>query len=163
MIPIHLIIEGADGLGKSTICKELSKQLKIDVVKMPGMTKYFKNNPEEASEIYNRTVIQHQKSSFIQDRGWPTSIVYSKAYNREVSRLKYLKEIQRKLNETIIVLVGDKPFRGDKLVNKKEWKILNDEYTIFFDSFSRKGDLLFNVSYFTPKQICHAILQSLNL
>lgn len=159
--PLHLLIDGADGLGKTTICELLSKKLKIPVIKMTGMTKYFKSNPEEASEIYNRTIIQFKDTSFIMDRGWVTSDVYSWVYKRDVSKTKYLSDIRRKLNERLIILIGQSPFRGDKLVSKTKWKEINREYQIQYDCQRQKGDMLINVNDFTPQQICNLIIKSL--
>lgn len=158
---LHILIDGPDGVGKTTICQLLSKKLKIPVIKMADMPKHFKNNPEAASEVYNKTIIQFKDSSFIMDRGWPTSIVYSLVYGRSYKDLEYLKDIRGKLNEKLVILIANKPFRGDKLIKSDKWKRINDEYAILFDEVVKKGDILINTSSFTPQQICNLILKNI--
>jgi hypothetical protein len=164
--PLHLIVDSADGLGKTTVCDLLSLELDIPVIKMADMPDYFKKNPEAASKIYNKTVVQFKEFSFIQDRGWPTSLVYSKVYKRKVKDLDYLAEVIGKLNEKVFLLYGSKPFRSDKLVDRKKWNKLNKEYMDVIDPedlkfLERVGVEIHRISIDgkTARTVCNEILK----
>lgn len=116
--PIHLIIDGADKTGKSTVCDLLSEKLNIPIIKMQDMPKFFKKNPEEASEIFNKTVAQFNESSYILDRGFPSSIVYSKYFKRKYD-LSYLYDIVKQIDPIVIILISD-PRESDDLVSEDE-------------------------------------------
>lgn len=106
MKPLHLIIDGSDNLGKTTVIDILSKELKLPVVKMPNMKEYIKNNnPEEFSKLFNETIVQFAEYPFILDRGFTSSLVYSKVFNRKFD-LSYIKKIEEILTPTVIILTG---------------------------------------------------------
>ena len=160
---IHIILDGADGVGKTTVVNLLSEKLNIPIIKMKGMSRYFKKNPEEASQIFNETVIQFKDFPFIQDRGWTSSIVYSIAYKRKLKDVMYLAGIIGELNEKVFFLVRDEPFRKDVLVKNRKWKKLN---TIF--SEANRADNPFNIKVNIiqvgnkkPTEICQEILKKL--
>lgn len=90
---LHIIIEGADKVGKSTVVKKLSELMELPVIKMPDMPKYFKNHrQEEASEVFNKAVVQFAHTSFIMDSGYPSSLVYSRYFMRKYD-LRYITDI----------------------------------------------------------------------
>lgn len=158
--PLHIIIDSADGLGKTTVCKMLSERLKIPVIKMADMPKYFHKDPESAAEVYNKTVVQFKDSSFIQDRGWTTSFIYTSVYGREFAPISYLmEEVIGQLDEKVFILTGSKPFRGDHFVTPEKWKLLNATYKAFN---SQKVEVHhINVVKRTPKQVVDEIIKKL--
>lgn len=157
--PLHLIIDGPDGVGKSTVCQMMSTVLGIPVIKMKNMPDYFYDDPEAASKIYNETVIQFNDTSFIQDRGWPTSVVYSVAYNRPEYKTKYLNDVKGKLNEHIFILIRESPFREDKYVSTDKWEFINDLFRLFTSPDARVD--IIDVGTKTPERICKEIIRLL--
>lgn len=152
--PLHLIIEGSDKSGKSTICRLLSKKLNMPVVKMKDMPKYFNTNPEEASEVFNKTIVQFKHVPFIMDRGYPSSIVYS-AYFRRKADLMYIKDIEKELKPIVIVLVTENPREEDEIVGALDQLMLNKFYRRYAVEF---GWYVIEATNLTPQQICKQIL-----
>lgn len=106
MKPLHLIIDGSDNLGKTTVLKILSEELGLPVIKMPNMGEYIKkNSPEEFSKLFNETIIQFKEHSFLLDRGYTSSLVYSKVFGRQF-RLSYIDYIEKELDPVVIILTG---------------------------------------------------------
>ena len=154
--PLHLIIDGADKVGKSTVCKLLAEKLKIPVIKMQDMPKYFSKNPEPASEIYNKTIVQFKDYAFIQDRGYPSSIVYSTLYNRHYP-LNYLNDMIRELEPVVFILEAT-PRAKDDIVSKKDQNKLRDMYMYYTRVYNWN---LLMCDEKTPDQICDMILKQL--
>lgn len=103
----RLIIDGPDGVGKTTICKLLAERLRIPIIKMPNMKEYFeKGLTEEFSKLFNETVVQFARYPFILDRGFTSSLVYSKVYGRESVDLSYLYQLEKDLNATTFILTA---------------------------------------------------------
>ena len=150
--PLHLIIVGPDKIGKTTVCELLSKKLKIPVIKMQDMPKHF-SEPELPSEVFNKALVQFKDFSFICDRGYPSSIVYSRHFSRDYN-LSYIKDIEKQLDPIIVVLVGQT--RGDDdLVTKEDQRLLMNHYILEASIHGWKRIL---VDGKTPAQICKEIL-----
>lgn len=152
--PLHLVIDGADKVGKTTVCKLLSKKLGIPVIKMQDMPKFFGDNPELASEIFNKTITQFKDTSFILDRGFPSSIVYSTLFSRKYP-LDYLNKIIDELNPRVVILEAN-PRATDDLVTNDEQNKLRDIYMHYSRVYN--WDLLI-CDGSTPDQICKQILK----
>lgn len=160
---MNIIIEGADGVGKSTVIDLLSKKLQIPVIKMPDMKKYFdKGVTEEFSELYNKTIVQFRDFDFIQDRGFPSSIVYAKVYNRSCD-LSYILEIDKLLKPKVIILTAT-----DEILKQRRQfdEIISDEFRSdvnaeFVRLANNNNYQLIDTSNKTPEEVCQIILENL--
>lgn len=128
-----LLVDGPDGTGKSTVCSILSRNLELPVVKMPNMKKYFELGlTEEFSELFNETILQFKDRSFILDRGFPSSLVYNKVYNRGAN-LEYLKNFEDRLGCQVFILYGDDQVLferrpQDEIISREKRIEVNAEY-----------------------------------
>lgn len=103
---VHILLDGSDNLGKTTIANKLSIALSLPVIKMPNMKEYIEaGHPEEFSKLFNETIIQFRKTSFIMDRGFTSSLVYSRVFSRKFD-LEYLKTIEEILKPIVIIFTG---------------------------------------------------------
>jgi len=152
---LHLVIEGVDRSGKSTVCRVLSEKLNVPIIKMQDMPRHFKKNPEEASEIFNKTVSQFKDFSFICDRFYPSSLVYSKVYKRNYD-LTYINEIEKILKPRVVVLYRALPRFPDKLISKQKYAKLVVEYITQAKLHKWK---LIDVGDKTPNEIVKLILK----
>lgn len=126
--PIHVIIDGADKTGKSTVCNLLSKFYKIPVVKMKDMKTHFDGNPETASEVFNKTVQQFKDYPFILDRGYPTSLVYSEQFGR-VYDFGYIRDFIKEVKPLVVILTSKKARKEDDLIAKHDVDAIRELYT----------------------------------
>ena len=130
---MRIILEGPDGSSKTTIVKMLKKKTGFLILKMPGTKKYFKDGDAETpSYLFNRTVCQLWGVNFLLDRGFPSSIVYTRVYKRQVD-LSYLEGVEKMLNALVIILTAtDKElFRrkpNDSIIDKKHRIEVKKEY-----------------------------------
>lgn len=136
--PRHIIIDGSDGLGKTTILEKVSLILNFPIIKMPNMKQYIEeNNAEQFSMLFNQTVIQFAQYPFLLDRGYTSSLVYSKLFGRKFD-LGYLKDTEEILKPLVIIFTGEYTdpcgktdyisFRGDDLFSSKEQKRIDREF-----------------------------------
>lgn len=116
-----IVIEGADGIGKTEICNELATRLGYPIMRMPDRTIY----PKDISDIehystFYRKVIQDAPGVLILDRFYPSSMVYGEFFGRtmDTSDLEMLHE---KRDVFVFIIDSDKPFRGDTLIDDVEW------------------------------------------
>ena len=101
-----IFVEGADGVGKSTICKKLSYGLKLPVVKMLKAKVFFKKNVvEEFSYVFNNTLLQLKDLNYIVDRGPLSSLIYSQIYKRK-SELAYIYPLLKEMNPLVVYLTS---------------------------------------------------------
>jgi thymidylate kinase len=158
---IHIMIEGVDGVGKTSVCNLLSEKLDIRVVRM-NAHKYFYSTIEEASRMFNDLLCQFEKFSFIMDRGYVSSIVYSKVYERN-SDLSYLDEVNNILRPEVIILTAtpEKLFErspSDKVVDNDKRIPIQEEYI----RFGRSHDLkIIDTTNLTIEEVCQEILKNL--
>ena len=128
---------------------------------MKRMPELFRGKPEEASKIFNETVIQFKHTSFILDRSYPSSLVYSKVYKRKAD-LSYVEEIERELNPLVVILSADiKELlrrRRDEIITPKNLKKIAVEYRTLASS---RGYKFINTSYLNPKGVCKEILRTI--
>jgi thymidylate kinase len=104
--PVHIQLDGPDGCGKSTQCKLLGKALGLPVLKMEKAKKAFKTGDIEIqSWKWNDALAKRHTESFIVDRGFTSSLVYSKVYKRKNS-LNYIEYVKYYLRPLIIILTA---------------------------------------------------------
>lgn len=122
----HIFIEGPDGVGKSTLIKGLSKKLNLPVIKMKKAGYGFRTGTIEGlSYIFNTTLEQFNRYGYIVDRGFITSLVYNKAYERNNDKeFEYIEKINNTIKPIIILLTADK---NEILKRRKKDKIITDE------------------------------------
>lgn len=102
--PLHIIIDGADGTGKSTIVQLLSRYYDLPIIKMPVPQERVRTDViEDLSEMFNKTVVQYHESDFIMDRGFTSSLVYSKVFKR-THNLGYIHNIEQILDPVVIII-----------------------------------------------------------
>jgi thymidylate kinase len=146
--PLHIMIEGPDGAGKSTIAKLLSEKIKIPILEMYTNRHIFETCIEECSEVFNRTLAQLKDVSFILPRGFISSLVYSKVYKRTYD-LSYIKKISAILNPRVAYLYVDKDIirrrKKDEFTNDKIFDII-DGYEQFFSTVSNMKDYSLHVA-----------------
>lgn len=159
----QIMIDAVDGCGKTTVCEILSKKLGWPIVKMPSMPEYFKKGmTEEFSKLFNDTIVQFSHVNFIMDRGYTSSLVYSKIYNRDFD-LSYLEDIEAKLNNKVIILTGDDEelFRrrpSDEIIKKEFRAGLNAEYVRLA---KERNYQLIDTTHLSPEQVADEILKTL--
>ena len=157
------MIDAVDGVGKTTVCNILSEKLNAPVIKMPNMHQYFKEgNAEVFSKLFNQTIVQFKQYSFIMDRGFLSSIVYSKIYNRDFD-LSYLREIEEELACKIIVLTARPEVflarKANDEIIKNEFRIkLNEEYV---NLAKERGYIIIDTSDMTPEEVSDEVLKKI--
>ena len=157
-----VLLDGPDGSGKTTVAQLLHEKTGLPIIKMPRMPEYFKTNAEEMSKLFNETIIQFSDFSFILDRGFPSSMVYSKVFNRNED-LSYLAYITKVLHPKIYILTAtDKElFRRkpvDEIIPKEDRIKINVEYQRLAGIMNWK---LIDTTDLEDTQVCSQILSSL--
>ena len=160
--PLHILIDGADKLGKTTVIELLSRKLDLPVIKMPNAAEWIKDGSiEKVSEFYNETLIQFKDFDFIMDRGFPSSIVYSKVFERQAN-LDYITRIQQILSPKIFIFVGShRKIEDDIEKHNLEWKRINKEFYEFAEQRSFSSVKLIDTDYSSPIQLCNQIIENL--
>jgi hypothetical protein len=127
------------------------------------MLKHFKSNPEEMSRMFNETIVQFPYDMIL-DRGYPTSLVYSKIYNRDTKDIDYISEIASKLKAKVFILTAsDKDIlarkKTDELIDNEKRIAINKEYK----DFGRfMGWTVIDTSNLEPQYVCKEILKKLS-
>lgn len=154
---LHLIIDGPDKVGKSTVCQLLSRRLGIRVLKLDKMHKFHKTAPEEVSEVFNDTLLNFSDISFILDRGYPSSLVYSSIYKRTYN-LDYLDLFKEILKPKVFILYRSKPRAQDEIIPGSDYDKILKEY---LSRAKRNRWTLIDVKDYSPDQLCSLILKKL--
>jgi thymidylate kinase len=139
-----IFIEGPDGSGKTELVNRLNRGGYGPIVRLPKSQEFFKKgNIEEASWIFNNTIGQLiSKCNFIVDRGYFSSLVYSKIYKRKTD-LSYIWDIHKKLKPIIIfldakdsILFERRPI--DAVIKSKERLRVSNEYRKMYNKLKAK-------------------------
>lgn len=155
--PLHIIIDGSDKRGKTTVCKLLSQALQIPIIKMLNTKDYILHGTtEEFSRLFNETVAQFKDSDFILDRGYPSSMVYSKVFSRSFD-LGYIDQVERDLDPEVFIIHG-KSLGIDDVYDKSEIDEINTEFIHFAATFNLP---LICVDGKTPEEVAKEILEKL--
>jgi thymidylate kinase len=160
--PLHLLLDGVDNVGKSTVAGILSRKLSLPIVSMPSAHKFFLNgNIEQAAYVYNLTLTQFKDTSFIMDRGFPASIVYSKVYRRPLDHA-YIAEVVSELDPEVFILldldVEKLKQRGDEIIDPNLFYQIQDTYHAFAREHSYR---IISVNGQTSEEVANRILQCL--
>ena len=155
-----LLIDGPDGTGKTTVCQMLSETLDIPVVKMPNMKEYFDaGSTEEYSKFFNDILVQFKGCSFIMDRGFTSSLVYSKIYQRPFD-LSYIEQHEKDLGADVFILTvnNEEMFRrrpSDEVIVNEMRTEVRDEYEKLA---AERNYVLIDTSSMTVKEVVDEIL-----
>jgi thymidylate kinase len=157
-----ILIDGVDGVGKTTVCNLLAEKTGYPIIKMPNMPKYFDSNPEEMARLFNETIIQFP-GDMILDRGYPTSLVYSKIYGRDIRQLDYVSSISSHLKPKVFILSAtDKDIlsrkNADELIDNEKRVLINKEYVEFGRMMNWN---VIDTSNLEAEDVCKKILESL--
>ena len=158
--PLHLIIDGSDNLGKTTVANLLSRRLQLPIIKMPRTQEYFKLGlAEEFSRFYNETLIQFSEYSFIMDRGFPSSLVYGKKYKRDFD-FSYIDNIEQILKPKVFIFTSEnrKSFCKDVIISEEDKLDIDIEYR---NLVYKKTYYLLDVDGKSPLEICNEIIENL--
>lgn len=131
---MHVFIEGPDGVGKTTLIRKLQKSTTFPVIKMKIADKGFRlGSIEDLSYVFNTTLMQFKDYSFIVDRGFLTSLVYSKIFNRQYD-FEYINIVNKTLNPVIILLTAKKSTLLER--RKKDKTISDDMRSKVYDTYN---------------------------
>jgi len=117
-----IVIEGVDGVGKSSICELLSQKLGYPIMQMPSTS----GDIEHFSNFYRRT-IANINDVMILDRFYPSSLVYGNFFNR-TQLLEDLPKIHEQREIFIFIIDRETPFRGDEFINEHQWLQVRELY-----------------------------------
>lgn len=157
-----VLIDGPDNVGKTTVINKLHESTGYPIIKMPNMKEYFeKGLTEEFSKLFNETIVQFRKFSFILDRGFTSSLVYSKVYNRSFD-LSYLKDIQEQLNPVVIILHNTDSNGKNIRFQDDDIDAINSKYDEIVDTYKFLAKALrynlINVNGLSPDEVEEKIL-----
>lgn len=166
--PLHILLDGADGTSKTTICQMLSRFLNLPIIKMPDSKQYIeKGSIEEFSKFFNETVIQFLEFDFILDRGYPSSLVYSRVLGRDFD-LSYIDKIEKMLKPKVFIfttLEENNSHKDDRFLRNSDEvygiKVVNKIDKVFNLLAKEKGYNLINVNNKSPFEICNQIIEKL--
>ena len=123
-----IIIEGCDGTGKTTLCKQLAEKYGLDVVHITS------KDPNDF-EFYKETL---RKTNVVYDRHFLGELIYPKIYNRQGNLdrddAKWFRMLCFKQNVCIIVLTTDIDEIRRRLTERGELKFVFDKV----DSINRQ-------------------------
>ena len=118
-----IVIEGMDGVGKSTICEELSRRTGYPILRMPDIPT---TNMEEYAHFYRR-MVANLDGVYILDRFYPSSMVYGEFFQRNVP-LDDVKTLHEKKEVFVFVIDRETPYRADETITEKHWPLLRNIY-----------------------------------
>lgn len=136
----RIIIDGVDGIGKSTQCQLLARHLGFPIIRMPD----FKGGDiEQSAFIFNNTLTQFY-GNYIIDRGFISSLVYSKVMKRNAN-LSYIHDIKHHFSDLIILSSTKDEFTERQQKNKNGLEFsyhqlieINETYLEFAFQFGAK-------------------------
>lgn len=125
------------------------------------MIKYFDDNPEIASQAFNESLCNFKDISFIMDRGYPSSLVYSAHFRRQYD-FSYLKEWCKEMKPKIFILVGQ-PRKPDDIISEDDQLLISGSYadrTVGLDEYGIKWNRVY-VDGKKPEEIASEIIRKL--
>jgi thymidylate kinase len=160
----HIIIDGPDGCSKTTMCKKLSKLTGYPIIKMKKTKSFFKKlSVEDASFIFFTTISQIPSNyPCIFDRGFMSSLVYAKIYNRK-DNLDYINKIEKTMKFIPIILTAtnEELFKrrpNDKVISNKIRYEIKKEYDRL--ALEKKYHLI-DTTHNTRSEVLNKILKTI--
>lgn len=155
---MNIILEGCDGVGKSTLAEALAHRIGADVV---HLTRY---SPCDVKSCMSRIV---SNVPYVMDRSYISELVYSKVFNRacvlseaDVEDLRYNSALHNVLE---IILVCDKDELHRRLVERNnEGPEIMDNVLRIQDAYvryaSENGVLIVSVDNMTTEELTDKII-----
>ncbi len=162
----HIFIDGPDGCSKTTVSKGLHKKTGFPIIKMKKAKNFFnKKSIEDASYVFNTTIAQLPlEYSYIIDRGFVSSLIYSKIYKRK-ENLDYINKLEKIIKPKVVILTANneelfKRRKTDKVISNEMRKKIKNEY----DKMAKKRKYyLIDTTGKTRKRILIEVLKILDL
>lgn len=134
--PLHLLIDGPDSVGKTTVCGYLKEAIGIPVTHMEKAKEVFNTTKtcdiELLSYVYNQTLLQLKDHDFIVDRGFVSTLVYSMVYERNPRDLDYIDDLEKALSPEVYILINNNDEvleqRGDEVVPVADFDYIRSTY-----------------------------------
>lgn len=122
---MRIIIEGADGVGKSTIAKKIAEKFNLSLV-------HFTNKDPRDLDFYYQSL---RKNNVVYDRNFLSEMIYPKIFNRPEKlkeyEFQYLLEKAKELDIKIII------------INNYDFELKNFEESVIKNNIELiKGDYL---------------------
>ncbi len=180
-----IVLEGADGSGKSTITQCLHNMLPLsNIVKLSGAPKHIEEQ-NWMKDIYTDIApflkTLGKKSIIIMDRGWPSEWVYAPLFKNYMP--DYIEQFQFGLHKEVeicyVYLDASPKVLHERIVNEKavqqpreehpDWGTINkivDRYNEWYNQMSKDFTAQYikiNVDDMSPKDVSKKILKLLGI
>lgn len=131
-----IIVEGPDGVGKTTVAGKMSELTKIPVFKCPVEKQLFKDGGKQSLWFdYMLThFVEQTGAQFLSDRSYPSEKVYSKIFERETDEhlLCAIDDRHAVIGTKILYLYSSvQPIEPDDIVPSDKYWPLKNEYDNF--------------------------------
>jgi len=180
-----IIVEGADGLGKTTISKYLAQVLEWDWIRQPNPNSILGWIKREVKENFDWNPVERQllhtcsnlvdyltvKENTVFDRFWLSTYVYSKMLGIDDKIVNTLVKINRDVFEKVfseykvVILTGNQPFikaDRDYYEKKGKWDFLNNLYRNLPVQFPDLDIKVVDVTNKTISGVLYEILEKLD-
>lgn len=134
-----VLMEGADGVGKTTLGREVARRLDLPYFRMPSQHENWRAgrfiDALRFDQTYLTEFLRQTGHSAVIDRAWPSEWVYSRVFRRDTDR-SLLEELDRAwagMGAWIIIPLRQhlERVRGDELVPSDRLKEVQDTYLEF--------------------------------
>lgn len=156
---MNFILEGCDGVGKSTLAEAIAHKIGADVVHLT------RHSPCDVKSCMSRIT---SMIPYVMDRSYISEVVYSEVFNRTCALSKNnIKELQLTSNvhnvlEIILICDKDELLRRLKVRNNEGPDIIDNILHIqdtYIDYASREGVLLVDVTGKTTEELADQIIK----
>lgn len=124
-----ILVEGPDGVGKTTISRALGERLGLPVFKFPDEAKVFRTGQDGwlKFDLGLTYFLDQTDQHFISDRSYVSEFVYAHAFDRDTNwdMIERIDEMHSRLGTTILYLYSSvQPAEIDELVPpEKYWHV----------------------------------------
>ena len=155
---MNFILEGCDGVGKSTLAEIIASHIGADVVHLT------RHSPCDVKSCMTRIV---SAVPYVMDRSYISELIYSEIFNRECALSKEdVKDITynislHKVLEVILVCEENELLRRLKVRNNEGPDIMNNIIHIqdaYINYAQENGILMINVTGKSPEELADQII-----
>lgn len=144
-----IMVAGPEGAGKTSLVMKLCTKHWIPRIRMKVNKHIFNTCIEECSETFNLMLGQFssifEREHAIVERGFMSSLVYSRVYNRKYD-LSYIDDVIKQLDNKlkVVLLIADYKIleqrrQRDKLISHKDYEKLMKTYLEVAEELKEKG------------------------